>query len=122
MKNAFSFILLLTLLTQTFSRSLALADYMVNLEAYKNACINKAKPKLECNGKCQLLKKTNNQEDNKETNTPAPKFNQQELILSSKSFFPTIEMFGVQKSNFFYAYSSSFNSNYISSIFHPPGV
>jgi hypothetical protein len=122
MKNAFSFILLLTLLTQTFSRSLALADYMVNLEAYKNACINKAKPKLECNVKCQLLKKTNNQEDNKETNTPAPKFNQQELILSSKSFFPTIEMFGVQKSNFFYAYSSSFNSNYISSIFHPPGV
>jgi hypothetical protein len=122
MKNAFSFILLLTLLTQTFSRSLALADYMVNLEAYKNACINKAKPKLECNGKCQLLKKTNNQEDNKETNTPAPKFNQQELILSSKSFFPTLEMFGVQKSNFFYAYSSSFNSNYISSIFHPPGV
>ena len=68
------------------------------------------------------LKKIKKQEGESNTNTSAPKFNQQELILSSKSFFPTIEMFGVQKSNFFYAYSSSFNSNYISSIFHPPGV
>ncbi len=122
MKNAFSFILLLTLLTQTFSRSLALADYMVNLEAYKNACINKAKPKLECNGKCQMLKKINHQEDNKETNTPAPKFNQIELILSSKSFFPSILFNTNELANIFYTYHINILFNYVGSIFHPPGV
>jgi hypothetical protein len=92
------------------------------LESYKKECVNKAKPMMHCNGKCQMLKKIQKQEGESNTNTPAPKFNQQELILSSKSFFPTIEMFGVQQSNFFYSYISSFNSNYISSIFHPPGV
>jgi hypothetical protein len=38
-----------------------------------------------------MLKKIKKQEGESNTNTPTPKFNQQELILSSKSFFPTIE-------------------------------
>ena len=122
LKYSLVILLFSSLIVHTFSRSLVLADYLVNLESYKKECVNKAKPKLNCNGKCQMLKKIKKQEGESNTNTPAPKFNQQELILSSKSFFPTIEMFGVQKSNFFYAYSSSFNSNYINSIFHPPGV
>lgn len=106
----------------TFSRSIVLADYLVNLESYKKACVNKAKPKLHCNGKCQMLKKIKKQEGESDTNKPAPKFNQQELILSSKSFYPNLEMFCTYKSNFYYTYMSAFNSNYLSSIFHPPGV
>lgn len=111
-----------SLIAHTFSRSLVLADYLVNLESYKNACVNKAQPMMHCNGKCQMLKKIKKQEGESNTNVPAPKFNQQELILFSKSFYPTIEMFRTHVSKFFYAYKSSFNSNYISFIFHPPGV
>ena len=122
LKYGLVILLFSSLIAHTFSRSLVLADYLVNLESYKKACVNKAKPKLNCNGKCQMLKKIKKQEDESKTNTPAPKFNQAEIVLSSKSFYPTIEMFGFQLSNFFYAYNSSFNSNYISSIFHPPGV
>ena len=97
-----------------------LADYLVNLESYKKACVNKAKPMMHCNGKCQMLKKMKKQEG--EPNTPVPKFDQQELILSSKSFYPTIEIFKIQNSDSYFTYKSSFNSNYISSIFHPPGL
>ncbi|MEY4458939.1 MAG: hypothetical protein RIT38_144 [Bacteroidota bacterium] len=122
MKNVFAFFLLLILLTQTFSRSLALADYMVNLEAYKKACINKAKPKLQCNGKCQMLKKVNQQEAGTEKNTTSPSFNHFELALSSKSFFPKIHLVSEELKSDYYTYKSEIAHNYVRSIFHPPGV
>ena len=122
LKYSLVILLLSSLIANTFSRSLVLADYLVNLESYKKACVNKAKPMMQCNGKCQMLKKIKKQEGESNTNMPAPKFIQQELILSSKSFYPTIEIFRTQENKFFYAFKSSFNSNYISSIFHPPEV
>jgi hypothetical protein len=122
MKNVFAFSLLLILLTQTFSRSLALADYMVNLEAYKKVCTNKSKPKLQCNGKCQMLKKVNQQEADAEKNTTAPTFNHFELALSSKSFFPKIHLVSEERRSNFYTYQSEIAHDYVRSIFHPPGV
>jgi hypothetical protein len=122
MKNVFAFSLLVILLTQTFSRSLALADYMVNLEAYKKACINKASPKLHCNGKCQILKKVNQQEADTEKNTTVPTFNQFELALSSKSFFPKIQLVTEEVRINFYTYQSEITPDYVDAIFHPPGV
>lgn len=122
MKSVFTILLLSALLVQTFSRSLAMADYMVNLEVYKKACINKAKPKMHCNGKCQMLKKIKKQEGESETNTPAPKFNTSELVLSSKSFFPSISEFSLDHNPSFNLYTSDFSSHYIGSIFHPPTV
>jgi hypothetical protein len=122
MKNVFAFSLLVILLTQTFSRSLALADYMVNLEAYKKACINKASPKLHCNGKCQILKKVNQQEADTEKNTTVPTFNQFELALSSKSFFPKIQLVTEEVRINFYTYQSEITPDYVDTIFHPPGV
>ena len=122
MKYSLVILLFSSIFAHTFSRSLVLANYLVNLESYKKACVNKAKPMLHCNGKCQMFKKIKKQEGESETNTPAPRFNQQELILSSKSFFPTIEFLRPHQSIILYKYNSSLNSNYLSSIFHPPGV
>jgi hypothetical protein len=56
---------------------------MVNLEAYKKACVNKAKPMMHCNGKCQMLKKLKKQEGDNGTSAPAPKYNQPDFVLSS---------------------------------------
>jgi hypothetical protein len=121
-KSIATLILFTALISQTFSRSLAIADYMVNLEVYKKACINKAKPKMHCNGKCQLLKKMKKQEDKSETNSQAPKFNTSELVLSSKSFFPSIVEFSLENNPSLTPYASNFSSRYIGSIFHPPTV
>ena len=122
MKYSLVILLFSSLIAHTFSRSLVLADYLVNLESYKKVCVNKTKPIMHCNGKCQMFKKIKKQEGESDTNTPAPKFNQQEIILSTKSFFPTIEFLRPHQSIIFYTYNSSLNSNYLSSIFHPPGV
>jgi len=99
-----------------------MADYMVNLEAYKKACVNKAKPMLHCNGKCQMLKKMKKQEGDNGSNTPVPKYNQLELVLSSKSFFPNLDFISTNNIFTFYSYSEDFSSNYLETIFHPPGL
>jgi hypothetical protein len=99
-----------------------MADYLVNRETYLKNCENKAKPMLHCNGKCQMLKKIKKQEGANQTGMPVPKFNQEELVLSSKSFFPSLEQpFLINKLAFSY-YKGSNSSNYHGSIFHPPGV
>jgi len=98
-----------------------MADYMVNLEAYKKACVNKAKPMMHCNGKCQLLKKMKKQAGDNSTSAPAPKFNQPDYVLSSKSFFPTLSIVTISNCNIFQIQDQSkFSNNYLASIFRPP--
>jgi hypothetical protein len=97
-----------------------MADYMVNLEAYKKACVNKAKPMMHCNGKCQMLKKMKKQEGDNGASLPVPKFNQSDLVLSSKTFFPSVYFFKVINRTIFFNYSSPLFSHYLSSFFRPP--
>ncbi len=121
MKYTIVILLFTALIAQTFSRSLVLADYMVNLDAYKKACVNKAKPMMHCNGKCQMLKKMKKQESDNSSGANAPKYNQPDFVLSSKSFFPTIEFTTIANSNTFYIqHQSKFTCNYFVSIFRPP--
>lgn len=54
---------------QTFSKGLIVANYYTNTQAYAKNCINKAKPKMHCNGKCQMMKKLK-QEENKDSQNP----------------------------------------------------
>jgi hypothetical protein len=58
-------LLLIAFLAQTFSKGLIIANYYTNTEPYAKNCINKAKPKMHCNGKCQMMKKLK-QEENKD--------------------------------------------------------
>ena len=122
LKNSLVILLLAAFLTQSFSRSLVLADYMINLDAYKKACENKAKPMLHCNGKCQMFKKIKKQEGDNGANATAPKFNQPDIVLSSKSFFPTIERAILKNKNRYFTYNCAVPTNHLSSIFQPPGV
>ena len=122
MKYTFIILLLTALMAQTFSRSIAMADYMVNLEAYKKACINKAKPKLQCNGKCQMLKKVKKQEGDSEASAPVLKLNQLEVVLSSKSFFPSISVVSTNNSSSYFTYTVDYSSDYLGAIFHPPSI
>jgi len=121
LKYTIVILLLTALIAQSFSRSIAMADYMINLDAYKKACINKAKPMMHCNGKCQMLKKMKKQEGDNGTGTAAPKFNQPDIVLSSKSFFPSLEFVTILNcSSFHIQDQSKFCNNYLASIFRPP--
>jgi hypothetical protein len=75
-------ILILLILSQTFSKWMLIADYSINRDYIaKNLCENKSRPALRCNGKCQLMKKMAAEEnaDNKQgkQNTGKEKFSEQ---------------------------------------------
>lgn len=67
-----------------------------------------------------MLKKIKKQEGESQANAPVANFNQNELVLSSKSFFPSIEFIFIQKANKYFSYNTGFTVNYAGAIFHPP--
>lgn len=68
-----AFLLLLAFLTQAFSRYIVVADYYVNTAAYAANCINKDRPWMHCNGRCQLCKKLHRQESQEDKQSPERK-------------------------------------------------
>lgn len=63
-------------------------DYYANTAAYAKNCINKSKPVLHCNGKCQMMKQLQ-EEEKKEQQDAANKLEIKLAILHSKVFYCT---------------------------------
>ena len=78
--------MLLAFAAQTFRGSIVVLDYYTNSAAFAKNCVNKAKPKMHCNGKCQLMKKMQEEEEENQQ-LPERKFENKMEVLSSKSFF-----------------------------------
>lgn len=70
---------------QIFSRFAIIADYKINTRDYAEHCENKQKSNLHCNGKCQMIKKLN-QEEKKEQQTPERKI-EKSFTLYCETFF-----------------------------------
>jgi hypothetical protein len=64
--------LLVAFVAQSFSNAVIIFDYYANTTFYAKDCINKARPMLHCNGKCQMMKKLQ-QEEKKEQQYPESK-------------------------------------------------
>ena len=60
-------------------------DYYADTAAYSKSCINKDKPKMHCNGKCQMMKKLQ-QEEKKEQQEPVKKFDNKIEVYSNYSY------------------------------------
>ncbi|MCB2377852.1 hypothetical protein LGH70_09685 [Hymenobacter sp. BT635] len=57
MNRILAYLLTILVLLQTFSRELVVADYQLRKESITRLlCVNKDKPRLQCNGKCHLAK------------------------------------------------------------------
>lgn len=82
-------ILLFSFAACTFCRAVILLDYYSNTVAYAKNCENKARPQMHCNGKCQMMKKLQQQE-NEEQNNSERKTESKNEVLSSKSFFGSV--------------------------------
>jgi hypothetical protein len=52
-----------------FCYDIVIVDYYNNTASYAINCINKARPKLQCNGKCQLMKKLKEIEKKEQENS-----------------------------------------------------
>ncbi len=86
MKKLAAAILLISFMCGVFCKTAIVLDYYSNTAAFAKNCINKNKPALHCNGKCQMMKKLR-QEEKKDDTNPERKTDGKNEVLSSKSFF-----------------------------------
>jgi hypothetical protein len=112
----------LVTLLQSFSKWVIMADYEFNKEYIsKNLCINKKRPKLHCNGKCQLMKKLAEEEkQNAPGNNSQGTIKFQDIVYLDTflEYSPTTYP---QVQPLFHNYVvARFYESPISSIFHPP--
>ena len=114
--------LIFTLCRTAFRQGIYYFDYLIDKAEYVKNCVNKARPKMHCKGKCQLMKKIQEQEKNQQK-APEMKLENKNEVISSKSYF----IFFQTESN---KHSNSFDSFFITArlidrsfaIFHPPIV
>jgi len=106
---------------QTFNGGFVTINYFTNPAAFAKNCINKAKPKMQCNGKCQIMKKLQ-EEEKKEQQLPERKFENKIEVFSSESFYYglTIPVISAKKT---IPQEANNNPQDISQdFFHPPQV
>jgi hypothetical protein len=119
--KAFASILLLFAFTaQTFHQGAIVLSYYLDSSAYAQNCENKAKPAMHCEGKCQMIKELQ-KEEQKNDQRPARKLGDNTEVISSKSYFATslrevLTIPNRQSS----IYKGGFSRDIEPDIFHPP--
>lgn len=115
-------VLLLAFVAQTFARPFIMLDYFVNTAAYAKNCVNKARPAMHCNGKCQMMKKIQEQERKDQQNSENKAQAKMQQVLSSKSSFCSVKIFSTVIQNKFVLQNINCTFDKAVSIFHPPQV
>ena len=105
---------------ETFCSLFFVADYYMDTAAYAANCVNKNNLQMHCNGQCQLQKKLNT-ENNKDKQSNERKYENLDEVLSSKSFFASVETpiktFTAQK---YFIINTGFPVDKSFQFFHPP--
>jgi hypothetical protein len=102
-----------------------LVDYAVNKEYIaKNLCENRAKPKMNCKGKCHLMKQLKKAAADSplDSNTSKNGSNQEENTMHLASLFVFKSGVSVISISNFYlnTLNNKLPSTYLQNIFHPP--
>lgn len=116
-------ILIVLVFTQTFSKWLVVAEYNMNRNfIVKNLCVNKAKPKLHCNGKCQMMKRLAEEEKQNSSNSSngPSKSKLQELVFRNEISKPTLPLLTYVKLRYNEEPPILKHDSPVCSIFHPP--
>lgn len=105
---------------QAFSKVIIYANYYINKEYIaKVLCINKDKPEIHCEGKCQLKKELDKEE--KKEQSPANPLNEKNEIQLFSQNNSNIFLFIPFSTNHLTAYYSfHLSEEHFHSIFHPP--
>jgi hypothetical protein len=103
---------------------LPVIDYIVNYEYIsKVLCVNKAKPKMQCNGKCHLMMELAKASENEKPLSPDKKVASQEseiLFLEEIKSFKTETIYFYNKQKITSNYSNLYYYLNSTSVFHPP--
>ncbi|WP_197474525.1 hypothetical protein [Tenacibaculum ovolyticum] len=96
-------------------------EYVINYDYIsKVLCINKDKPKLQCNGKCQLMQKLEKQQDDDFKSL---------RIVGEDYPIGFVELISVKRKNIIlktvsklYTYKQNYSFLFSKLVFHPPAV
>ena len=87
MLRILSILLLLTAFAaQTFQQAVIVLDYYVNTAAFAARCVNKEAPQMKCKGKCQMVKKLQ-EEQKKDQQVPERRLENKTETLLADHFF-----------------------------------
>jgi hypothetical protein len=103
---------------QTFNSAIILLDYTINTKSYAVNCENKAHPQMHCNGKCQLMKKLQQQEK-KDRQVPVRKL-LNNIFIFSRSYSGFLTFFFEAIKNKYLFFSESGINDMPHKCFHPP--
>src|SRR5687768_4805973 len=113
-------ILLVAFMAHTFNRAVIVFDYYTNTAAFAKNCENKARPQLHCKGKCQMMKKLQ-QEEKKDQSNPERKMENKNEVIAERSFYTAL----VCNAEVIISQYPSFNIgtpiDMSGDFFHPPG-
>lgn len=122
MKQFTAILFLLAFVCQSYKKPFIMADYYANTAAYAKNCINKAKPKMNCNGKCQAMKKIQ-EEEKKEQDANQRKFeNKIEIFPSAIAVSSIIFQPLVVINKTYFSANAAPVKDLSFAIFHPPRV
>ena len=110
-------------LLQTFSRFVIEADYFFNKNYItKVLCINKAKPKMHCNGKCYLSRQLKEQEKQEQQIPDSRKINFEvaPFFLPKPFSLPNVYYSSIKVQ--YLPTVDVLSSTFLRSVFHPPTV
>lgn len=113
-------ILLLAFVSQTFAGPFVMLDYYLNTVAYAKNCINKARPQMHCNGKCQAMKKIQEEEKKEQQNAERKAEGKMQQVLSSRSFFCTVDAATSVSTKHYLPFDNKGTCQIPQAIFHPP--
>jgi len=120
-KQVTATILLMAFSVQTFSSPFIMLDYFVNTAAYAKNCVNKARPKMHCNGQCQVMKKIREQE-RKDQQDSQRKAENKIPVLSAVSFFCSVKFIPAVLKIKYPPLNTRRTQGIALSVFHPPQV
>lgn len=125
MLRSIAFILILSIAFQPVAKLLTVAWYQVN-KTYiaKNLCENRSKPKMHCNGKCQLRKKLQQleQEHSKQSSAPVKidKLENSDCVLLN--LYPILIKYTAFKKYVYAIYNDCYVYAYSNKLLKPPTV
>ena len=120
MKTLADILLSLVILVQPLSKLMVVAEYQVNKNFIAEfLCVNKSKPQLHCEGKCQLSKKLKAVEEHDENHLPQGKTQADVLFFYQPA--PTFSFkFPSVSATEYISFSSPDVTAPVFGFFHPP--
>jgi hypothetical protein len=121
MKNGAAIVFLLAFFLQTFNKPFIVASYYAITSSYEARCENKAKPQLQCHGKCQLVK-TMQEEEKKDAQQPERRADNKNEIVCNADFADVLKTPSISLESMkpIVPFSTGHLSTNKFGIFHPP--